>query len=325
MATKSSSLTKKQLLKSLSMTDGGGAEVTLQTTIANEVVPLIRQQCFMRQIAEKSKSSINMTKPKLRIPRLMRAQGVYAVQPGQPAPEFKTRMEGIDLEPRKLMAWLPIEAEVFEDSTIKDMESMLRQELANEFAQGEEIAFMLGDTGVQLAVGDPRNVFDGLFKRALASPYTYDTNLDSADGQVVVSNLIRAMRFLGIYGRDKRNLVILCGTALEELLLRNKSFQTISAYSFGSGAGIFTGEIGRLAGAPVVASTFLDAQPGETSSRCLIMNASSFVIGDWQSFTIRLSDQVLMQTDQVALLSRERIAFAARYPEAIIPVLGVPV
>jgi HK97 family phage major capsid protein len=97
MATKSSSLTKKQLLKSLSMTDGGGAEVTLQTTIANEVVPLIRQQCFMRQIAEKSKSSINMTKPKLRIPRLMRAQGVYAVQPGQPAPEFKTRMEGIDL------------------------------------------------------------------------------------------------------------------------------------------------------------------------------------------------------------------------------------
>lgn len=316
--------TKRQLLKALSMTDGGGAEVTLQTTIASEVVPLIRQQCFMRQIAEKSKSSINMTKPKLRIPRLMRAQGVYAVAPGQPAPEFKARMEGIDLEPKKLMAWLPIEAEVFEDSTIKDMESMLRQELANEFAQGEEIAFMLGDTSQNAGVGAPQNVFDGLFKRAAASPYTYDTNLDSTDGQVVVSNLIRAMRFLGIYGRNKRDLVILCGTALEELLLRNKSFQTISAYSFGSGAGIFTGEIGRLAGAQVVASTFLDAQPGETTSRCLIMNQNSFVIGDWQTFTIRLSDQVLMQTDQVALLSRERIAFTCRYPEAIIPLIGVP-
>jgi hypothetical protein len=318
-------MTRRQLLKALSMTDGGGMEVTLQTTIAAEVVPLIRQQCFIRQIAEKSKSLINMTKPKIRIPRMMRAQGVYAVEPGQPAPEFKARLEGIDLVPKKLMVWLPIEQEVFEDSTIKDIEGMLKEEMAREFAQGEELAFMRGDTAVDNGVGSPLNVFDGLFKQASAAPHVYDAALDSTDGTVLVSNLIRAMRLLGIYGRNKKDITILVGTACEEALLRNKAFQTMNTYAFGSGAGIFSGEIGRLAGATVIATTFLDAQPGETTSKILLLNNSAFAIGDWQQFTISVYNEILSQTDQVAIRARERVAFCVRYPEALVQVLSAPV
>ncbi len=317
-------MTKRQLLKALSMTDGGGAEVTLQTTIASEVVPLIRQQCFMRQIADKMKSLINMTKPKIRIPRLMRAQGAYSVKPGEPAPEFKARLEGIDLIPEKLMTWLPIEAEVFEDSTIKDMEAMLKQEMANEFAQAEEIAFLLGDTAQNRGAGSPMNVFNGLVKQAAATPYVYNGSLDSGDNQVLVSNLIRAMRYLGIYGRNKRDLVIMIGLSAEEALLRNKSFQTISAYSWGSNAGIFTGEIGRLAGAPVIATSFLDAQPGESFSKCLILNMGAFVIGDWATFSISVFSEILAQVDQTAIRARERVAFALRYPEAVVNIQNMP-
>ena len=317
-------MTKRQLLKALSMTDGGGAEVTLQTTIASEVVPLIRQQCFVRQIADKSKSLINMTKPKIRIPKLMRAQGAYSVKPGSPAPEFKARLEGIDLVPEKLMTWLPIEQEVFEDSTVKDLEGMLKEEMAREVAQAEEIAFMLGDTEVNHGDGDPRNVFDGLFKRAAATPYTYDATLDQNDGQILVSNLIRAIRYLGIYGRNKRDIVILVGLSAEEALLRSKAFQTMNTYAFGSGAGVFTGEIGRLAGATVIATTFLDAQPGDTYGKCMILNQSSFAIGDWSNFSIRVYDEILAQTDQVAIRARERVAFTARYPEAMLEILNFP-
>jgi hypothetical protein len=320
----SAAMTKRQLLKALSMVDGGGAEVSLQTTIASEVVPLIRQQCFIRQIAEKAKSLINMTKPKIRIPRLMRAQGAYGVKPGRPAPEFKARLDGIDLVPEKLMTWLPIEQEVFEDSTIKDLEGMLKEEMAREFAQAEEVAFMLGDTVQDFGDGSPLNLFDGLFKRAGAAPYVFDNTLDSADGTVMVSNIIRAMRFLGIYGRNKRDITILVGLTAEEQLLRNKSFQTMNTYAFGSNAGIFSGEIGRLAGATVVATSFLDAQPGEASSRCLIFNNSAFAIGDWQNFSVRVYDEILAQTDQVAIRARERIAFTVRYPEAIAQILNFP-
>lgn len=319
-----SGMTKRQLLKALSMTDGGGAEVTLQTTIASEVIPLIRQQCFLRQIAQKAKSLINMTKPKLRIPRLMRAQGAYAVKPGQPAPEFKSRLDGIDLVPEKLLTWLPIEQEVFEDSTIKDIEGMLKDEMAREFAQAEEISFLLGNTAVNFGNGDPRNVFDGLFKRAGAAPYVYDGSLDSADNQVMVSNIIRALRFLGIYGRNKRDITIMVGLTAEEQLLRNKSFQTMNTYAFGSGAGIFSGEIGRLAGATVIATSFLDAQPGETYGRCLLLNNSAFAIGDWQQFSVRVYNEILAQTDQVAIRARERIAFTTRYPEAILAIQNFP-
>jgi len=316
--------TKRQLLKSLSMSPGGGMEVTLQTTIANEIIPLIRQQCFIRQIAAKSGSVVNMTQPKIRIPRMMRAQGVYGVRAGQPAPEFKARLEGIDMVPEKLMAWLPIENEVFEDSVIKEIEGMLKEEMAREFAQGEELAFMLGDRSVSHGDGSVLNLFDGVFKTASAAPHVYDTSLDASDGSVVTSNIIRAMRHLGIYGRNKKNITILVGTVFEEALLRSKSFQTMSAYAFGSGAGIFSGEIGRLAGATVVATTFLDAQPGETSSKCLILENSAFAIGDWKSFTIKTFNEILAQTDQTGILARERIAFTTRYPEAMVQILNMP-
>lgn len=322
-------LTRRALLKSLGMGEGGGAEVTLQTTIASEVIPLIRQQCFVRQIADKAKALINMTKPKIRIPKLVRAQGAYSVKAGQPAPEFKARLDSIPLEPEKIMAWLPIEQEVFEDSTIKDIEGMLKEEMGREFAQAEEVAFLLGDTEVNHGDGEPRNVFDGFFKQAAAAPHTYDPTLDEnttdpADGLVPVSNLVRAMRKLGIYGRNKRDIVILVGLSWEEALLRNKAFQTMNSYAFGSGAGIFTGEIGRLAGAPVVATSFLDAQPGETYGRALVMNQGCFAIGDWQRFSIKVFNEILAQTDQVAIRARERIAFTVRYAEAICEILNVP-
>lgn len=319
-------LSRRALLKSLGIRDGGeGAEVTLQTTIASQVIPLIRQQCFMRQIADRSKSLINMTKPKIRIPKLVRAQGAYAVEAGRPAPEFKARLDSVDLEPKKLMTWLPVDQEVFEDSTIRDIEGMLKEEMAREFAQAEELSFLLGDTSVDNGNGSPLNVFDGLFATAGATPYTYSASLDNGTtGQPVVSNLIRAMRYLGIYGRNKRDVVIMVGLAYEEALLRSNAFQTMSSYAFGSGAGIFTGEIGRLAGAPVIATTFLDAQPGDTYSKALVMNQSAFAIGDWQRFSIRVFNEILSQTDQVAIRARERLAFAVRYPKAIVEVLQAP-
>lgn len=324
----SATLSRRALLKSLGISDGGGAEVTLQTTIANQVIPLIRQQCFIRQIAERSKSLINMTKPKIRIPKMVRAQGAYSVKAGKPAPEFKARLDGIDLVPEKIMTWLPIDQEVFEDSTIKDIEGMLKEEMAREFAQAEELAFLLGDTTVDNGDGSPMNVFNGLLAQAAATPYTYDATLDTGADAVnsgtATSNLIRAMRFLGIYGRNKRDVVVMVGLAWEESLLRNRSFQTLSSYSFGSGAGVFTGEVGRLAGAPVIATTFLDAQPGDTYGKALVMNQSCFAIGDWQRFSIRVYNEILSQTDQVAIRARERIAFTVRYPEAIVEILNVP-
>jgi hypothetical protein len=200
--------------------------------------------------------------------------------------------------------------------------------MAREFAQAEELAFLLGDTSINHGDGSPMNVFNGLFAQAAATPYTYDATLDQAADAVnngaPTSNIIRAMRYLGIYGRNKREVVIMVGLAWEESLLRNRSFQTMSSYAFGSGAGVFTGEIGRLAGAPVIATTFLDAQPGETYGKALVMSQSAFAIGDWQRFSIRVNDTILMQTDQVALRARERIAFAVRYPEAIVEILNVP-
>lgn len=318
----------RQLKKALSMESGGGAEETLQQTIANEVIPLIRQKNFIRQIAEKAGMAITMTKPSIKVPKMNKARGAYLVSPGQPAPEFKARLDGVNLVPRKIMSWLPIEQEVFEDSTIRDMEGLLKDEMANEFAQAEEMGFLFGDTAAAWDPGDVRAGFDGLFKQAApAAAYTYDTNLDQTGADpnnVVYSNLVRGITNLGIYGQDLRNVIIFMGQRAGSALIRSRAFQTVSAYAYGSGAGIFTGEIGRVAGATVITSTFLDAPPGVLNSRCLVMEQSAFTIGDWQRFDIKLYNEILSQTDEIAIRARERVAMTVRYPEALVEILNFP-
>lgn len=318
----------RQLTKALSMESGGGAEATLQQTIANEVVPLIREQNFMRGIADRSGQATNMSKPSLRIPKLTMASGVYGVQPGKPAPEFKARFEPIDMRPEKLMSWLAIEQEVFEDSTITDMEGMLKKEMAKAFAAGEESGWLFGDREGTFDPGDTRNLFNGLFKNApVSQAYTYDPALDATGPDTnspVFSNIVRAMSNLGKYGRIKKNIVIMVGTRIESALIRSKNFQQLSTYAYGAGAGVFTGELGRIGGATVISSTYLDAEPGSTTSQAIIFEESAFMIGDWQQFDIRIDDTILMRSDEVAIRARERVAFAVRYPEAIVQILNMP-
>jgi HK97 family phage major capsid protein len=319
---------RQLLAKALSMEGGGGAEVTLQQTIANEVIPLIREQNYLRGIAERAGQSANMSKPSLRIPKLSMASGVYGVEPGKPAPEFHAYFDGIDLRPRKIMSWMAIEQEVFEDSTITDMEGILKKEMGKAFAEGEESGWLFGDIGGTFDPGDTRNLFDGIFKQAsIANSYTYDPALDATgadQNNVVFSNIIRAMSNLGKYGRNKRKLIVMIGTRLESALIRSNKLQTLATYAYGGGAGAFTGELGRISGATVISSTYLDAQPGQTTSRAIIFEESAFMIADWKSFDIKVNDTLLMRTDEVAICARERVAMAVRYPEAITQILNMP-
>lgn len=319
----------QMLNKALSMEGGGGAAVTLQQTIANEVIPLIREQNFLRGIAERAGQMTNMSKPSLRIPKLSMASGVYGVEPGQPAPEFQAFFDGVDMRPRKLMTWLAIEQEVFEDSTITDMEGILKKEIGKAFAEAEEGAWLFGDTAsTTFDAGDPRRLFDGIIKQASpTNAYTYDSSLDATGADtnsVVFSNIVRAMSNLGKYGRNKRKLIVMIGTRLESAMIRSNKLQTLATYAYGGGAGAFTGELGRISGATVISSTYLDAQPGQPNSRALIFEESAFMLADYKSFDIRTDDRILMRTDQVVLCARERVAMAVRYPEAICEILNMP-
>jgi hypothetical protein len=208
------------------------------------------------------------------------------------------------------------------------MEGILKKEMGKAFAEGEESGWLFGDIGGTFDPGDTRNLFDGIFKQAsIANSYTYDPALDATgadQNNVVFSNIIRAMSNLGKYGRNKRKLIVMIGTRLESALIRSNKLQTLATYAYGGGAGAFTGELGRISGATVISSTYLDAQPGQTTSRAIIFEESAFMIADWKSFDIKVNDTLLMRTDEVAICARERVAMAVRYPEAIAQILNMP-
>jgi len=316
-------VTRKQLIKALGIGEGRGASVTLQETIASQVIPLIRQRNFLRQIAESCGQSIDMTKPLLTVPRLREARGAFVVGEGSQIPEFQARFDGVTLQPQKIVSLLPISSEVFEDSSVSSIESILKEDMTREVAQAEEIGWLTGDTSVNFGPNDPRNFFDGLLSQA-ANAYIYDPLLDAAQGTVYTSNLIEALYRLGIYIGDPRDCFFILPLSGGAALQRSDNFQLQSAYAFGSGAGIFSGEMGRLIGATVIQTTYFDAQPGSPFASALAMNKTAFVIGDWKKISIRIFDEVYATVDQRLIRTRERVAFQVRYEEAIVRIENLP-
>jgi len=91
------------------------------------------------------------------------------------------------------------------------------------------------------------------------------------------------------------------------------------------------GEIGKVWGVPVIATLLLletyttdeaSAVSG-TYSNALILNRNAGIIGDRRIFTIKSSDELLIQTDQLLMVASERLAFKAQYTDAIVKVSNI--
>jgi len=125
---------------------------------------------------------------------------------------------------------------------------------------------------------------------------------------------------LGKYGRDKSELLLITSLR-EEDVLRKLLGINLALNQLGLTGTALPGEIGKVWGVPVVSSLLLletytsneGSAVGGTYSNALMLNRNAAIIGDRRVFTIKVSDEVLVRTDQLLIVASERLAFKGQH------------
>lgn len=304
--------------KALGTTSGTGGDLVIPR-LASMIIPYIFQKSYWRQFYQ----SFEMPTQTFRFPKMLSAAQVYYIGENTTAPVTPLTTGTVELTAKKLMVSLPIAAELEEDAVLPIV-PVLRSEMAKSFAYAEENIFINGDTthtatqtdptsGTDLNwyVYDQRLAFDGAIKFAGVESATV--------GTFSLPKISSAIQSLDKYGRDKSEL-LLTVSLREEASLRNILGINLAVNQLGLTGTALPGEIGKVYGIPVVATNLL---AGTGSSTALLANRNAAIIGDRRTFTIKTSNEVLIQSDALLLVASERISFKAAYSDAMVKMTGI--
>lgn len=135
---------------------------------------------------------------------------------------------------------------------------------------------------------------------------------------MALSDVSSAIQNLDVFGRDKSELLLMVSLR-EESTLRQLLGINLAVNQLGLTGTSLPGEIGKVWGIPVVATNLLKVADDSTS-QAIMMNRNAAIIGDRRVFTIKSSDEVLLRSDQLLIVSSERIAFNAQYCDAVVTI-----
>ena len=309
----------EQLRKALGTGNPGGHGL-LQTLVAHEIIPLIRQRSYMRQFLRE----ITMPSPTYNVPKMLSVAGVYGVAEGGTPAEASMDVGEIVLVAKKLMFKLPLNAELSEDAVVPII-PVIKDEIVREFATAEEKVWLNGDVTIgagnisgALAAGDPRLQVSGLRKNAGVS-------VDAGNDIFTLDVFNEALYALDVYGDIKEDLLMVIPRCAEAHVRKLQGFMDIQAKA-GAQSTMLTGEIGKIYGVPVVATSLLPENlnangvydNATTDRSCaLLIHRNAYIIGDRRKFQIRTSDEIRMDYDQILLVASERIAGQVVYAPSI--------
>jgi len=244
------------------------------------------------------------------------------------------------LSAKKLGARILTSTEFVEDSLVPVIPRIIAQ-IAKALARGIDDAWINGDvTATHMHADvtgsdDRRKLWKGLLKTALAGPAQCVKDVGAADISIR-DHLMAVRKGMKQYGLPGAGAVHITGfSSLVELLLAkddngNNVLLTIDKY--GPGAVIRTGEVGSVAGVPVILSEFiredLDAtgvNTAPTDNRTIILtpNTESFVGGTRRAATITRLNEVYAETDQIAFVGTWRGDMNSWFDSTVEPLVGL--
>jgi len=293
--------------KALNTTAGTGGD-TIIPRLADQIIPYIRQKSYLRQFLP----SFVMPSQTYRFPKLTTGNNVYYVGEAISSPESLMATGTVEMVAKKLMVALAISSELQEDA-ILPIVPVVRDDMAKAFALAEEDVMLNGDTAGAWGANDPKFAFNGL--RTIAT----GTSVDAASAALTLANVSSSIQNLGVYGRDKSELLLVVSLR-EENRLRQLLGINLAVNALGLTGTALPGEIGKVWGVPVVATNLLPTNLGMAGNEsvALMINRNAAIIGDRRMFTIKSSDEVLIRSDQLLVVASERLAFAAQYPDAAV-------
>jgi len=218
------------------------------------------------------------------------------------------------LTAKKLKARLLFSDELTEDSIIAVL-PMLRGELAKGGAEAVEDVILNGDTtAVHLDADvtdskDRRKAWDGLRDQCPSG-----TKVDL--GTFAYATFMSIITKMGKYGINPTDLAIITG-AVGYNKFRNLA-EVITVDKYGPSAVIFNGELGKLAGAPIIVSEYiredLDANgvypaAGNAKTIALVVNRRGFLLGTRGGVKLRFEEEGAVDQNQLTMSFRKAGAY----------------
>lgn len=228
---------------------------------------------------------------------------------------------------QKIMSIVELTDELEQDAIFPVL-NLLRKQLIEGFALAQDAMALNGDKGTvcyssALGATDARKLVNGIRTSAMST----GTKLDASTGGCSAANIRKVRALMGKYGKAPSDLAIICSIADYNNLLTESAYQTL--YSYGPGAVILNGELGRIDNIPVIVSELIP-QIGATDSPSTgvagglnasgvydattktkgtfaLVNKNGFMWGDRKEFSLELFRNPFNQTTN--LIGAQRLDF----------------
>lgn len=272
---------------------------------------------------------INMPNATYTFPFSPKRMIAHAGSEGGTVTKVKGTSDKIIFNAQKIMSIVELTDEFEADAIIPAL-NWLRSQLIDGFALAQETMCLNGDKGTNiysaaLTGEDCRKLVGGIRADAMVT----GTKTDLASGGITAANL-RALRVkMGKYGKSPKDLayVLSMSDYLKCLDATNfPNYQTLLTY--GAGAQILTGEVGKVDGIPIIVTELIpgagvatdaaDALGGlnasgvwddttKTKTTCVLVNRNAYAWGDRQGFSLNLWVNPLYGTTN--LIGNQRLDF----------------
>lgn len=191
-----------------------------------------------------------------------------------------------------------------------------QRKVVQAFADAREKAIIDGDTDgthqdsdVGASTTDARTAWDGLRKKALAQTLVTATSTS-------VANLLALRKGMTRWGVNPANLAYIVGVSAAHALLADTNLLTVD--KFGPNATILNGQIGSVAGVPVVVSEWVredlnatGVYDGITTTKTfnLCVNRDEWAMGTRMALDFKISDELYLETFQRVIVAFSREDF----------------
>jgi HK97 family phage major capsid protein len=318
-----------------------GEKVALDTTSESEWVPAeILSATLVDKIRDVSRVAplfprIPMPGPTFKMPLLTADASGYLISEATVAPEDSGSARITSSQPTaaqatwdavKLAVRVVTSTEMLEDMSFEGA-AWLTGHVAQVAADIIDDAIINGDTASThmdssvTAATDRRKAWLGLRAMAVDQSYSTDSSTWNSDGILTARQSMG--KYGGFTGSTASGCVLLLSYNAYGALLKDDDLKTVD--KFGPAATVATGEVARVSGVPVVVTewiaTNLNASgvyDGSTTTKTagILANRGAFALGDRRAITVKSSDLILMEYDQVVAVSTWRGDFEDIYPIA---------
>lgn len=276
---------------------------------------------------------INMPAPTFNLPFNPNRIVAQATLEGQDVTKTLVADAKITFTANKLMSIIELTDELEQDAIFPVLD-MLRSQLIGGFAVAQDTMALNGEKSTHgnkiysssLAASDARGLVNGIRAIAAESASTYIAQTNNTGDAIVTS--IRAMRAaMGKYGKNPADLAIILSIADYNLLLNATAYQPL--YSYGAGAVILTGELGRVDNIPIIVTELCPQKTAtdsattgiagglnaagiydgttKTKGAITLVNKNGFKWGDRKEFGLELFRNPFNQT--LNLVGSQRLDF----------------